>query len=188
MFRAVFVPLMAAVMLASLPAFRSGAAQGTPGESTTAADEPREEQDLIAIFTAAAKDYDAAREDEAGARARDARLEIQVRVMETLRRNVPAQGWTGIVRSRGLTPDGDAWISIDIGGGVTISTWKTNDDDTRARTLLKRGSPLFVAAQNAKVGQAIRFTGYFLLLMNAADEDMILHPQFIMAFTDLRAA
>jgi hypothetical protein len=185
MFRAVFCPLVAAGILASTLAYRPSAAEALREENAAAADLPQAEQALIEIFAAAAKEYAA---DRSGARTRDARLGVQVRVMETLRRNIPAQDWTGIVRSRGLTPDGDCWISIEIGGGITLSTWKTKDEDARARTLLKRDSSLFAAAQNAKVGQAIRFSGYFLLLMNAADEDMILHPQFIMVFTDLRAA
>ncbi len=146
---------------------------------------PQDERNLLALFAAAGKDYAARHAD---LRAQDIRLGLQVHVIEALRRNSLAQGWTGIVESRGLTPEGDAWVSIRIGDAITLSTWKTKDDDATATTLFKPGSKLFAVAQNAKVGQPIKFSGYVLLYLNEPDEDMILRPNLIMFFTDLTPA
>jgi hypothetical protein len=143
---------------------------------------PQAETDFIGIFTAARKDYMASR---APTRAQDGRLQVQVRLLRFMQTGQKAEGWTGTVRSRGLTPEGDAWISIEVGDGVTLSTWQSEADDGRAGTLILPGSKLFAIAQTAQIGQSIRFSGNFLTFLLAQDEDMILRPRFIMSFSEL---
>jgi hypothetical protein len=187
MFRHVFFPTAICAALAVLFAPSSSCAEdaGDIPPGAVSSSMPQDERDLLALFAAAGKDYAARHAD---MRAQDIRLGLQVHVIEALRRNSLAQGWTGIVESRGLTPEGDAWVSIRIGDAITLSTWKTKDEDATATTLFKPGSKLFAVAQNAKVGQPIKFSGYVLLYLNEPDEDMILRPNLIMFFTDLTPA
>jgi len=143
---------------------------------------PQAETDFIGIFTAARKDYMASRSP---TRAQDGRLQVQVRLLRYMQTSQKAQDWTGTVKSRGLTPEGDAWISIEVGDGITLSTWQSETDDGRSGTLILPGSKLFAIAQTAQIGQSIRFSGNFLTFLLAQDEDMILRPKLIMSFSDM---
>jgi hypothetical protein len=148
-----------------------------PGAST-----PEEEAKLIDIFTAAAKQYKASRGAD---RAQETRENLQIRLLRFMRQNPQAQDWTGTVKNRGLTPEGDAWISIEIADGVTVSTLKSKAEDAVASTLIHPGSPLFAVAQNAKLGGTVKFSGQFLSSVIADDEEMILRPQLIMLFMNI---
>ncbi len=152
------------------PAFATGAAT------------PEGESKLIDIFTEAAKQYKASRGE---ARAQEARENLQIRLLRFLRQDPQAQNWTGTVKNRGLTPEGDAWISIEIADGITVSTLKSKADDAVASTLIHPGSPLFPIAQNAKLGGTVKFSGQFLSSVIADDEEMVLRPQLIMLFMNI---
>ena len=99
-----------------------------------------------------------------------------------------ATDWIGNVKSRGLTPDGEAWISIEIADGVTISTWQTERDDQSAATGSASMPSFFPAAQAAKIGSPIIFSGTILKSVLANDDEMVLRPQFIARFSALKLA
>jgi len=103
-----------------------------------------------------------------------------------MRQSQAAQDWTGTVKTRGTTPEGDAWISIEIANGVTVSTWQTEVEDLNANSLFKPRSPLFAAAKSAKIGQPVTFSGIILKSVLGKDEDMVQTPQFIARFSALK--
>ncbi len=140
---------------------------------------PEAETKLADIFAEVAKHYRAGGSE---VRAQETRESLQIKVLRFMRQNPQAQDWTGTLKNRGLTPEGDAWISIEIADGVTVSTLKSKADDATASTLIHRGSPLFGVVQNAKLGGVIKFSGQFLSSVIADDEEMILRPELIMLF------
>jgi hypothetical protein len=140
---------------------------------------PEAEANLIEIFAEAAKHY---RSSGSESRALETRESLQIRLLRFMRQNPQAQNWIGTLKNRGLTPEGAAWISIEIADGVTVSTLKSKADDSTASTLIHPGSPLFGIAQNAKLGGAVKFSGQFLSSVIADDEEMILRPELIMLF------
>jgi hypothetical protein len=182
--RKIFLPLSAAFLVVLTFGFPVQADESPDSSAPQAESTPKRETDLISIFEAAAKEYAANHE---ATRAQDVRLEVQVRTLRFMRENQTAEDWTGVVKTRGSTPEGDLWISIEIADGITVSTWKSNIDDAGATTLLRQGSKLFLAAQKMKIGQRIKFSGSFLKSVMAEDEDMILRPEFIMLFTDFKS-
>jgi hypothetical protein len=157
-------------------------ADDAPASIAPSAAMPEGEAKLIDIFTATAKQYKASRGAD---RAPETRENLQISLLRFMRQNPQAQDWTGTVKNRGLTPEGDAWISIEIADGITVSTLKSKAEDSTASTLIHPGSPLFAVAQNAKLGGAVKFSGQFLSSVIADDEEMILRPQLIMLFMSI---
>lgn len=154
-------------------------------DGANVANMPQREQELINILVDARKQYAAIHSD---APARDARLAMQVRVIAYMQKGQTFQGWTGTIKTHGTTPEGDAWITIEIADGITISTWQKRLDDLNTSTLFRRHSPLYAAVQSAKIGQPIIFNGIILKSMLASDEEMVAHPQFIARFSDLKVS
>jgi hypothetical protein len=165
-----------------------------PVNSPARADEPADaasangpdrERDLIAILTDAQK---ALRTSRSASPAQDARIAMQVRVTDFMRKSQDVKDWVGTVKSHGLTPEGDAWITIEIAENITIGTWQSAADDRRADTLLRQHSALFKAVNGAKIGQSIIFSGRIVNSVLSDDDDMVTHPRFIGRFTALRIA
>jgi len=160
---------------------KAGRADEAGAAATTAM--PQREADLIAIMEDARKQL---RTGHGASPAQDARMSMQIHVMSYMRQSQAAQDWTGTVKTRGTTPEGDAWISIEIANGVTVSTWQTEVEDLNANSLFKPRSPLFAAAKSAKIGQPVTFSGIILKSVLGKDEDMVQTPQFIARFSALK--
>ncbi len=154
-------------------------------DSELAANMPQRERDLVGILLGARKQYTSSH---ATSSASDARIGMQIRVMSYMRESQVATDWIGTVKSRGLTPDGEAWISIEIADGVTITTWQTQRDDQSAATLFLPHAKLFPVVQAAKIGSPIIFSGTILKSVLANDDEMVLRPQFIARFNSLKLA
>ncbi len=92
----------------------------------------------------------------------------------------------GTVKSRGLTPEGNAWIVIEIADGITVATWQSQRDDVQSGTLVREHAPLFSAFQQAKLGSTVVFDATILKSVLASDDDMVLRPQFIARFEGLK--
>lgn len=150
-----------------------------------AANMPQRERELIDILMSARKTYQTSRSPSP---ARDARMDMQIRVMSFMRQSQLATDWIGTVKSRGTTPDGNAWISIEIADGITVSSWQTERDDSDSGTMFRPHSRLFAPAQAAKIASPIIFSGTILKSVLANDEEMVMHPQFIARFSALKPA
>jgi hypothetical protein len=146
---------------------------------------PQRERDLVAIAMDARKQY---MTGHSASPAQDARIAMQIRVIGFMRQSLLAEDWTGIVKSHGTTPQGSAWISIEIADGITVSTWQNEDDDFNAATLFKPHSPLFQFTESATIGQPVVFSATFQKAVLSSDEQMVTQPQFIARFTSLKAA
>ena len=146
---------------------------------------PQRERELIDILLSARKSYQTSRSPSP---AKDARMDMQIRVISYMRQSQLATDWIGTVKSRGITPDGNAWISIEIADGVTISTWQTERDDSDSGSMFRPRSKLFAPAQAAKIASPIIFSGTILKSVLATDEEMVGHPQFIARFSSLKPA
>lgn len=150
-----------------------------------ASSQPAREHDLLAIIGDAQKQFKGNRSTTA---AQDARMAMQINVISFMRQSQAVQDWVGIVKSRGITPDGNAWISIDIGDGAIMSTWQNERDDANWATMFRPHSPLFGAAKGAQIGQRVTFSGTVLKSALAADDEMVNQPQFIVRFSALKIA
>jgi hypothetical protein len=157
----------------------------SPAEGAAAANMPDRERDLIAILMDVRKQYQTSH---SASPAKDARLDMQVRVVGFMRKDQEAKDWTGIVKSHGTTPEDTAWIEIEIADGITLRTWQSSRDDLNGSTLMQRHTQLFTDAQAAKIGQRVVFSARILNSVLAGDDDMVLHPQFIARFRTLRLA
>jgi hypothetical protein len=154
-------------------------------DSAAAANMPQRERDLIDILTSARKGYQASHSPSP---AKDARIDMQIRVISYMRQSQVATDWIGTVKSRGITPEGNAWVSIEIADGITVSTWQTERDDQDSATMFRPHAKLFAPAQAAKIAAPIIFSGTILKSVLANDDEMVMHPQFIARFNVLKPA
>lgn len=175
----VFWALLVAVCAAPL------AARADDASDAAMANMPQREKDLIDILLSARKQYQTSH---SVSPAKDARIDMQIRVISYMRQSQLATDWIGTVKSRGITPDGDAWISIEIADGITVSTWTTEHDDQDSATMFRPHAKLFGPAQAAKIASPIIFSGTILKSVLADDDEMVLHPQFIARFNALKLA
>ena len=146
---------------------------------------PQREKELIDILLSARKSYQASHSPTP---AKDARMDMQIRVISYMRQSQLATDWIGIVKSRGLTPDGNGWITIELADGITVSTWQKESDDSDSGTMFRPQSKLFTLAQAAKIASPIIFSGTILKSVLATDEEMVKNPQFVARFTALKPA
>jgi hypothetical protein len=152
---------------------------------SVASNMPQRERELIDILTSARKAYQTSHSPSP---AKDARMDMQIRVISFMRQSQLATDWVGTVKSRGITPDGNAWISIEIADGITISTWQNEREDADSATMFRPHAKLFAAAQSAKIASPIIFSGTILKSVLANDDEMVMHPQFIARFSSLKPA
>src|ERR1700760_2262478 len=115
---------------------------------SVAANMPQRERELIDILLSARKAYQTSHSPSP---AKDARMDMQIRVISYMRQSQVATDWIGTVKSRGITPDGDAWISIEIADGITVSTWQSEREDADSATMFRPHAKLFAAAHSAKI-------------------------------------
>lgn len=176
--------LLSAILIAfcvtSLPAIADDAS-----DAAMAANMPQRERDLIDILMSERKNY---RTSHSATPAQEARVAMQIRVISYMRQSQLATNWIGTVKSRGITPEGNAWISIEIADGITVSTWQTERDDSDSATMFRPHAPLFTAAQSAKIATPIIFSGTILKSVLAKDDEMVTNPQFIARFGALKLA
>jgi hypothetical protein len=152
-------------------------------DSAAATSQPQRERDLIAILMDARKEYQTAKTPNP---AQDARMDMQLRVIGYMRQSQIADKWIGTVKSRGLTPEGNAWIVIEIADGITVGTWQSQRDDVESGSLIREHAPLFSTFQQAKLGSTVIFDATILKSVLASDDDMVLRPQFIARFGGLK--
>jgi len=150
-----------------------------------AANMPQRERDLVNILLDARRQFTASH---ATTSAADARVVMQIHVIGFMRESQVATDWVGTVKSRGLTPDGTAWISVEIADGITVATWQTPRDDQSSATLFLPHSKLFPIVQSAKIGSPVIFSGTILKSVLANDDEMVLRPQFIARFSAIKLA
>ncbi len=152
-------------------------------DADIAANMPPRERALVDIMLGARKDF---RSSHVTSAASDARVNMQIRVMSFMRESQVATDWIGTVKTRGLTAEGAAWITIAIADGVTISTWQTELDDQTNATLFLPHSKLFPTVQSAKIGAPVIFSGTILKSVLGSDDEMVLRPQFIARFNSVK--
>jgi hypothetical protein len=57
--------------------------------------------------------------------AKDTRLALQVALFRFMDKSQDAENWIGTAKTHGTTPQGDAWLVIEIADGVAVGTWQT---------------------------------------------------------------
>jgi hypothetical protein len=174
-----FWALLATVCVAPSVVRADEAAEGM------AANMPARERELIDTLMAARKAYQTSH---SLSPAKDARIDMQIRVISYMRQSQVATDWIGTVKSRGITPEGNAWVSIEIADGITVSTWQTERDDQDSATMFRPHAKLFAPAQAAKIAAPIIFSGTILKSVLANDDEMVMHPQFVARFSALKPA
>jgi hypothetical protein len=152
-------------------------------ESAATANMPEREKAFIDMLIDVRTRYTA---NHAVSAAQDSRMGLQIRMMSFMRESQIAQDWRGIVKSGGITSDGNARLTIEIADGITVGTWTTDTEDRGRGTLFKPGSPLFDASKTLKIGDPVVFSGTIVNSILASDDEMLMRPQFIVRFTALR--
>ena len=155
-----------------------------PAAENAAPQMPERESQLIEIFAKARKQYDSGH---AGVKSKDVRVGLQIQVIEFMEAGQDTKDWVGTVKTRGTSPEGDAWITIEIADGITVSTWQTHFFDQNQGTLIPNYSPLFERAHSLRIGQSVVFSGKIIESVTSNDEEMIVRPQLIARFTALKA-
>ena len=172
-----FWALIAAVCVAP------SAVRADEAADAMAANMPPRERELIDTLLAARKSFQTSH---SLSPAKDARIDMQIRVISYMRQSQVATDWIGTVKSRGITPEGNAWISIEIADGITVSTWQTERDDQDSATLFRPHAKMFASVQGAKIAAPVIFSGTILKSVLANDDEMVMHPQFIARFSSLK--
>lgn len=145
---------------------------------------PQREGALIEIFNKARREFDAARRND---ERRQTRLEMQVHEADFMKASATARDWIGIVQESHATPEGVAWIAIEISPGIRIMTAKSRSEDLNSLTLITRGSSLYDVINGLATGQAIIFSATFLGGRLGSDEDMVKRPEIMAHFISVRA-
>jgi hypothetical protein len=175
--------LFAGGLLLALSAGSSQLLADDAPDAGPAASAPQRERDLVDIVMDARKQFQTSKTANP---AQDARMSMQMRVIAYMRQSQVADDWVGTVKTRGITPDGKAWITVEIADGITVSTWTSQADDLDSGTLIRPSAPLFATVQQAKIGSTVIFGGTILKSVLATDDEMVLRPQFIAHFNALK--
>jgi hypothetical protein len=177
------VGVLALAVVMTAPALLQAQTPIQPKSQSPAAQPiPDRERELIALLMDTRKQYQSAG---SASTAKNVRMTMQINVLRFMRQSQAAQDWIGTVKSRGTTPEGEAWIVLEIADGITVGTWQTKESDFNASTLFQPHSALFKASQALRIGQLVTFSGTFLRSVLASDEQMVTSPQFIARFSAL---
>ena len=116
----------------------------------------------------------------------DVRMGMQVKVMDFIQLSADAKDWVGIVKEHGRTREGDAWITIEIGPNVIVSTVRALNDDPGHVTLIRAKSAVSEGLKKIEIGQKVAFSGTLVRYLITSDENMIERPQLFAHFTDIK--
>jgi hypothetical protein len=145
---------------------------------------PERERQLITVLREEQKRYRSVRDAPQQA---DVRMALEVRVADFMDVSQEATDWIGIVRGTHSTPEGDAWVVIEIAPGVTISTWTNRFVDRDDLTLIRNFSPLHRELNELKVDQPVQFSATMIMYDISSDEDMVLRPHIIARFHSVKS-
>lgn len=99
------------------------------------------------------------------------------------------EGWLGNIVRLGTTGEGNAYVTLQIGKGITVST--TNNELSAAidkrSSLIKHGSPLYKQLSELKVGAPVRFTGKVDFTgIGLTEAGKMTQPDFLMQLNTIR--
>lgn len=162
------------VLIGGVFAMMSGAA--------LAHDPPKEQQAVIDAFQTAIPNYDIAAD---GA--------PKTAIANALKKQVDAllkpgmKNWVGTPVALEQTPEGDYWLSLDVGPGILAGTQISRAKDAASKTLIPKDSPMAVELKALKPGQQLQFDGQFLGYNNSAEAGRVAAPNFLTRFTRMTA-
>ncbi len=143
---------------------------------------PRE-ADYIRIVETARKQY-------AGSRSVDGRkttrINFQIAVHDFMGLSHNAKGWVGVFKGSKRTHEGLLSMDIEIAPGVSISTMDNAETDVSYDTLVKPYVPVGKAIGDLSIGDMVTFSANLIGSVISTDDDMVLHPQLIAQFSELR--
>jgi hypothetical protein len=143
---------------------------------------PQREQDFIAIFDKARRQYGLAKSVVA---RQGARIGMQIDLHEFLGLTHRAQDWVGTFRQSEASADGNRSIEIEIAPGVLISTWTSDYQEARFQTMIRPFSPLAPLAKELRIGEPVKFSADLIGSVISTDDDMVLRPRIIAQFDRL---
>lgn len=73
-----------------------------------------------------------------------------------------ATNWTGVIGSVGANGEGKAYVTVDIGDNMKVSTWNNSFSDISDNTLIPTSSKFFDNLVSLKKGDPVTFSGTFL--------------------------
>ena len=150
--------------------------------SAWAHDPPKEQQAVTDAFQAAIPQYDAA-PDGAKKTAIANALKKQVDVL--LKDGM--KNWVGTPVALEKTPEGDYWVSLDVGPGILAGTQASRAKDAATKTLIPQDSPMALELKSLKPGQQLQFDGQFLGYNNSAEAGRVAAPNLLTRFTRMTA-
>lgn len=108
--------------------------------------------------------------------------------------NNKATNWTGVIGRIGANGEGKAYVTVDIGDDMKVSTWNNALSDFRDDTLIPTTSSFFDDLVALKKGDPVTFSGTFLSSndsclkkSNLTDIFYGRDPDFVFRFSDVLA-
>lgn len=145
-------------------------------------DPPKEQQAVSDAFQAAIPKYDAAA-DGAPKTAIASALKKQIDTM--LKDGM--KNWVGTPVALEKTPEGDYWLSLEVGPGILAGTQSSRAKDAATKTLIPQDSPMAIELKSLKPGQQLQFDGQFLGYNNSAEAGRVAAPNLLTRFTRMTA-
>jgi hypothetical protein len=143
---------------------------------------PKAQSDLVEAFQQAIPQYDAAATP-AAKKAIAAALDSKVQ--DILGPTKRVEKWVGTPVAVDQTPEGDKWISFDIGPSLLLGTLDSRKADAGRNTLVKKGTPLYDKLYALGAGRTVVFTATVLGYNNKSEDGRVAAPYFIARFEDL---
>jgi hypothetical protein len=144
------------ITAAALAVALAGAAQAQTGQITPSP--PMDEMALIhAVGDARVKYNDGQTDFQRGATRPERRMAI-CNALTAMR----AKDWLGTVATLSTNSDGMGVLGVRIGKSITVTTWNNALSDYSDHTLITAGSAVYGRLASLKVGDTVKFSGYFV--------------------------
>jgi len=164
-----------------------GSAPARPATPTAAppapweAARPETQLQFLAAIEAAVARYDAAENE----LKKSSVAKERARELAGLLPGGDASAWVGVLEAMGTNGDGNAHVTIRIGGDAVVKTWNNAISDASDRTLIAHGSALYTALADLRLGTPVVFTARLLRETSLTEAGGMQAPEFVARFTSI---
>jgi hypothetical protein len=118
---------------------------------------PAKQQAFVDAVERARQNYDAAENDLAKGRTRNARKQAVCGLLKSK----TVEGWVGHITNLSSNEDGKGVLKIILSDHATVKTWNNAFSDVVHNTLIDPASPISQTLMSLKEGDRVRFSGTF---------------------------
>ena len=95
------------------------------------------------------------------------RDERRAALLKALGSRLTVENWSGTLRKLETNAEGKAIVTVRLATGVDVLTWNNALSDAMHETMIEKGTPLYAALMNMRVGDPVTISGSFI----PSDED-----------------